>query len=156
MINNVNDLYNHIKFIVEKANDLKNKYTNEIEAKVNYACIFCKNDEEYSNYINLLKQDNNTIIEETYSGPLFRIKDLKTISGILKLVKLRKYDKEHNELGDADFTIENYNEFKNFCSNKKEFNIISRENYEMIELMEQNTNVRVYFSNPPIDEELGI
>jgi len=156
MVKTIDELYNYIKLIVEKANDLKNKYTKEFDAKVNYACIFCKNDIEYNYYIQLLKEDNNIILEETYSGPLFRIKDLNTVSGILKLVKIRKYDKEHNELGDADFTVNNYNEFKNNCLNKKEFNIISRENYEMIELMDIKGDVRVYFSNPPIDIELII
>lgn len=156
MISNVNELYNHIKIIVKKSTDLKNKYTKEFDAKVNYACIFCQNDKEYNRYIHLLKEDNNKVLEETNSGPLFRIKDLDTVSGILKLVKIRKYDKAHNELGDADFTVKNYSKFKEYCLNKNEFKIISRDNYEMIELMESNSDVRVYFSNPPIDEELGI
>lgn len=156
MINDVNELYNFIKLIVEKSTDLKNKYVNLFDAKVNYSCIFCQNDKEYNRYIKLLKEDNNKVLEETNSGPLFRIKDLDTISGILKLVKVRKYDKEHEELGDADFTVKKYREFKEYCLNKKEFKIISRDNYEMIELKEPNCDVRVYFSNPPIDEELGI
>ena len=153
---NINDVYNLVKNIVSKSNDLKNKYTDEINAKVNYACIFCKNDEEFNNYVELLKKDNNYIIEDTYSGPLFRLHDLETVSGFLKLLKIRKYDDKHLDLGDADFTVSNYEEFKSKYINKPNFKLIRRNEYEMIELMEEKNEVRAYFSNIPLDEELGM
>lgn len=152
----VNELNNLIKKIVSSANDLKNKYTDEINARVNYACIFCKNDNDYSDYVSILKENNNEILEDTYSGPLFRINALETVSGTLKLLKVRKYDENHLDLGDADFTITNYDEFKSRYINQANFKLISRQGYEMIELMDDEFNVRVYFSNPPLDEELGI
>ena len=153
---NINDVYNLVKNIVSKSNDLKNKYTDEINAKVNYACIFCKNDEEFNNYVELLKKDNNYIIEDTYSGPLFRLHDLETVSGFLKLLKIRKYDDKHLDLGDADFTVSNYEEIKSKYINKPNFKLIRRNEYEMIELMEEKNEVRAYFSNIPLDEELGM
>lgn len=153
---NINDVYNLVKNIVSKSNDLKNKYTDEINAKVNYACIFCKNDEEFNNYVELLKKDNNYIIEDTYSGPLFRLHDLETVSGSLKLLKIRKYDDKHLDLGDADFTVSNYEEFKSKYINKPNFKLIRRNEYEMIELIEEKNEVRAYFSNIPLDEELGM
>ena len=110
---NINDVYDLVKNIVNKSNNLKNKYTDEIKAKVNYACIFCKNEDEFNNYISALKEDDNDIIENTYSGPLFRLKDLETVAGPLKLLKVRKYDDKHLDLGDADFTVRNYSDFKN-------------------------------------------
>ena len=153
---NINDVYDLVNDIVKKSNDLKNKYTDEISAKVNYACIFCKNDEEFNNYTEMLKNDNNDIIEDTYSGPLFRLKDIETVAGLLKLLKIRRYDDKHLELGDADFTVSDYEEFKNKYIDKSNFKLISGEGYEMIELMEEKNEVRAYFSNPPLDEELGI
>ena len=151
-----NDIYELVKIIVEKSNNLKNKYTDEITAKVNYACIFCKNDDDFNNYIKLLKEDNNDVIEDTYSGPLFRLKDLETVAGKLKLLKIRRYDSEHLDLGDADFTVSNYEEFKNKYKDNSNFKLIKGKNYEMIELMEEGNEVRAYFSNPPLDEELGL
>ena len=56
----INDVYDLAKDIVSKANDLKNKYTDEINAKVSYACIFCKNDEDYNSYIEVLNTDFRT------------------------------------------------------------------------------------------------
>ena len=87
---------------------------------------------------------------------LFRIKDLETVSGTLKLLKIRRYDENHLDLGDSDFKVSDYEKFKNEYANKPNFKLIVREGYEMIELMEEGNDVRVYFSNPPLDEELGI
>lgn len=152
----INDVYDLVKDIVNKSNILKNKYTDEINAKVNYACIFCKDEDEFNNYIAILKEDNNDIIEDTYSGPLFRLKDLETVAGMLKLLKVRRYDDKHLDLGDADFTVNNYEKFKDKYIDKPNFKLISGDGYEMLELMEEGNEVRTYFSNPPLDEELGI
>ena len=153
---NINNLYDLVKDIVKKANELKNKYTKETEAKVNYACIFCKNEEEFNNYIELLKNSDNIIIRDTYSGPLFKLDGINTVSGRLKLLKIRKYDDKHNDLGDADFTVSDYNVFKKKYINNSNFKLINGDGYEMIELTEDNYDVRCYFSNIPIDIELGI
>ena len=150
------NIYDLVKEIVRKSNDLKNKYTSEIDAKVNYACIFCKNDDEYNSYIKYLEDDGNQIIDNTYSGPLFRIKDLDTCSGTLKLLKIRKYDEKHLDLGDADFTVDDYSSFKNKYMNNDNFNVMDKDEYQMLELIEEGNDVRAYFSNPPLDEELGI
>ena len=108
---NVDEVYNLIKEIVNKSNELKNRYTDEVNAKVNYACIFCKNDDEFNRYIRVLKADKNSVIKDTYSGPLFKLNGLETVAGKLKLLKVRRYDDKHLDLGDADFTVTNYYEF---------------------------------------------
>ena len=149
------NIYELVKEIVKKSNDLKNKYTGEVNARVNYACIFCKNDNDFNNYIEALKKDGNSILEDTYSGPLFKI-NVDTVAGNLKLLKIRRHDDDHLDLGDADFTVKNYASFKNEYASKPNFKLISGKNYEMIELMEEGYDVRAYFSNPPLDEELGI
>ena len=149
------NIYELVKEIVKKSNDLKNKYTNEVNARVNYACIFCKNDDDFNNYIEELKKDGNSILEDTYSGPLFKI-NVDTVAGNLKLLKIRRHDDDHLDLGDADFTVKNYIDFKSEYASKPNFKLINGKNYEMIELMEKGYDVRTYFSNPPLDEELGI
>ena len=150
------NVYDLIKNIVAKSTELKNKYTSELEAKVNYACVFCKDEDDYNYYIEELKNDGNEVIEDTYSGPLFKLKGVDTIAGNLKLFKVRRHDEKHQDLGDADFTISDYEAFKNKCLDSKNFKLITGNGYEMIELMEDNNEVRSYFSNPPLDEELGI
>ena len=61
-----------VEEIVKKANDLKNKHTSEKNALINYACIFCQNDEQY-NSLMALAQEIGKVVEETPTGPLFRI-----------------------------------------------------------------------------------
>jgi len=151
----VADLKQLVEEIVKKSNDLKNKHTSEIKAPVNYACIFCQNKEQYNNLLTTM-QNIGKVIEETPTGPLFHIQPLNTIAGKLQLLKIRKPDAARPELGDADFTIANYPEFKRKYLSQKGFSLIVRKNFEMIELVDSQFNVRAYFSNPPLNKQLGI
>ena len=144
-----------VEEIVKKANDLKNKHTSEKNAPVNYACIFAQSEEQYDELLTVAKKIGS-IVEETPTGPLFHIQPLSTVAGDLRLLKIRKPDATRPELGDADFTIGNYPEFKKRYLSKTGFKLIPREKFEMIELVDTRFNVRVYFSNPPLDKQLRI
>ncbi len=144
-----------IQRIVKESCELKNEFTDQQNAVVNYACIFCQNQKEYDKFLSLARQIGK-IIEETPTGPLFHIKDLETVSGKLKLLKIRKPDKTRPEKGDADFTIFNYPDFKVKYLNKPGFSLIQKEKFEMIELVNPKFNTRVYFSNPPLNQQFGI
>ena len=144
-----------VQEIVKRANDLKDKHTSEKNAQVNYACIFCQSDEQYDSLV-ALAQEIGKVVEETPTGPLFHIQPLNTIAGKLQLLKIRKPDAARPELGDADFTITNYPEFKRKYLSQKGFSLIVRKNFEMIELVDPQFNVRAYFSNPPLNKQLGI
>ena len=144
-----------VEEIVKNANDLKNKHTSEKNAPVNYACIFAQSKEQYNKLLAVAKKIGS-IIEETSTGPIFHIQPLNTVAGNLRLLKIRKPDTTRPELGDADFTAENYSEFKKKYLSKIGFKLIPRENFEMIELVDPQFNVRTYFSNPPLNEQLDI
>jgi len=148
-------LISKVKYIVEQANILKDKHADKKNAKVNYACIFSQSTDEYENLLTITKQIGN-IIKETPTGPLFHIKPIETAAGNLQLLKIRLPDSTRPELGDADFTVENFSDFENTNLQKTGFKIIKKENFYMIELMDPNFNVRAYFSNPPLDVQLGI
>jgi hypothetical protein len=152
---NVKNLIKSVQEIVKRANTLKDKHTSEKNAPVNYACVFCQNDEQYDSLVTLA-QEIGKVIEETPTGPLFHIQPLDTIAGNLQLLKIRKPDATRHELGDADFTVLNYPEFKNKYLPQKGFKLIVRKNFEMIELTDPKFNIRAYFSNPPLDKQLKI
>jgi len=152
---NVKNLIKSVQEIVKRANTLKDKHTSEKNAPVNYACVFCQNDEQYDS-LAALAQEIGKVIEETPTGPLFHIQPLDTNAGSLQLLKIRKPDATRPELGDADFTVSNYPEFKKKYLPQKGFKLIVRKNFEMIELADPKFNVRAYFSNPPLDKQLGI
>jgi hypothetical protein len=144
-----------VQSIVKKATELKNKHTDEINAPVNYACVFSQTNIEYKELLKATSKIGK-IIQETPSGFLFHINDLETTSGILKLLKIRFPDSTRPERGDADFTIANFAEFEEKYLPQKEFKIIKKPDFYMIELMDPAFNVRAYFSNPPLDKELAI
>ncbi len=145
---------NLIKKIVEEAEKLKNKYIDQKHIPVNYACIFCKTEKEQDSF---LKEAHKlgTVIQETTTGPLFKI-SLDTIAGKLQLLKIRKPDFTRLERGDADFTVSNYPTFKEKYLNQPGFSLIKKDDFEMIELYEKDNNVRVYFSNIPLDKQLNL
>ncbi len=134
---------------------LKNKRTSEINAPVNYACIFSHNEKEFIK-LNDAAKNIGRVIRKTQTGPLFRISPIVTVSGKLELLKIRLPDKTRPEQGDADFTIDNYAKFKSKHITKTGFRLIEREGYEMIELTDSQFDVRAYFSNPPLDRQLGL
>lgn len=139
-----------IQKIVEKSNKLKNKYTDELDTPVNYCCIFTQNDKEFEELV-LLANQIWDILEETKTWPLFRLnEEIETVAWKLKLLKIRKYDDEHRDLWDADFTINDFKNFKEKYLWKQWFSLIKRPELEMVELMEKWYEVRVYFSFPTL------
>lgn len=152
---NTKELKTLVQDIVFEATKLKNIHTSELEAPVNYACIFSHSSEEYDKMI-LLAEKMGSVVKETPTGLLFHIQDLDTVSGMLKLLKIRKPDSTRLELGDADFTVSDYNIFKEGSLVKPGFKLIMRDYMEMIELVDGAFNVRAYFSNPPLDVQLGL
>lgn len=152
---NTIDLKKLILEIVRKAAILKDRYTEEKSAPVNWTCIFSQSQKEYDELITVAKRIGKAI-KETPTGLIFQIDPIKTISGDLHLLKIRKYDATRPEKGDADFTVRNHNKFKNKYLKKKEFTLIQRPEFEMVELMDKNFDVRAYFSHPTQEELLGI
>ncbi len=152
---NIDNLKNTIQDIVKKSCELKNKYTKEINAPVNYACIFSHNQNEYQSLLVLAGQLGK-VIKETPTGPLFQITPIDTVSGKLKLLKIRQPDKTRPERGDAVFTVSNYQVFKGKYLTKPGFKHIDRPQMEMIEIIDPSFDVRTYFSHPPLDQQLGI
>lgn len=146
---------NLVKEIVKKACFLKDKYTDQKEAPVSYVAIFCQNDKEYEEFTKIVKTFSS-VINETPTGFHYKIDPLNTVSGELRILKIRKPDKTRPERGDADFNAIDYEEFKKKYLSLEGFKLIKREDHEMIELMEKGFDVRVYFSNPPMDKLLGI
>jgi len=144
-----------IKRVVKKASSLKNLHTSEKDAPVSYVCIFSQNQKECEELLTATKE-LGSIIKETPTGPLFKISPIETVAGKVQLVKIRMPDPTRPERGDADFTVSNYESFKKTYADKPGFKLIPREGFEMIELMDPKFNVRIYFSNPPVDKQYNL
>lgn len=139
--------------IVGQAKALKDRHTSEVGAPVNYVCIFAQSTAEYQELTEAVRTIGPAV-KETDSGLLYHITDLKTVAGVLRILKIRVPDHTKPERGDADFTVSDYQSFKRAHLSRQGFKLITRPDMEMIELMERNYAVRAYFSNPPIDIQL--
>lgn len=144
-----------IQEIVQKSRELKDKHTTAQSAPVNYAAVFSQNKNEYKEFSEIAKQLGK-VIQNTPTGDLFKIHDIDTTAGKLQLLKIRIPDTARTERGDSDFTVADYQTFKNAYLSKPEFKLIERKDFEMIELVDPLFDVRAYFSNPPLDQQLGI
>lgn len=147
-----NDLIN---YVVKKCVELKNKYIDESNLQIDYICLFSHNKEEFSEFIKHASKIG-TIINETKTGPVFKFHSpLKTIAGNARVIKIRLPDTTRKEKGDVDFTT-NYQEFKKKYIDHKNFSLIVREKFEMLELRDNEFDVLVYFSSIPPSKLLGI
>ena len=145
-----------IQDIVSQAKQLKNKYTDQIRASVNYACVFCQTEQEFNNF-NKQAQKLGKVIKQTETGPIYLLDNaIETEAGLLKLIKIHTPKNNKNVIGYADFTVENYNKFKNNFIHSPNFNLLVGEGFEMLELFDKDFKVKCYFPDIPLDKDLGV
>lgn len=143
-----------VTYIVDRSMELKNKFTDELLAPVEFACIFCQNEEEYNKFTNVIEKLGK-IVEKTPSGFTYLLDiPLKTIAGPLRLIKIRKPD-FRLERGDADFNT-NYKKFKNRYQRDPRFELVKYKTFEMLRLSDPKFDVMACFSNIPKSKDLGI
>ena len=118
-------------------------------------CFFSQSEDEYTEMNNQAKSIG-TLASDTSTGLVYAINPMPTVAGGLQILKIRKPDPTRPELGDADFALKKFNDFKEKYLDKPQFKLIVREHFEMIELMDNKYKVRAYFSNPPVEEHPGI
>jgi len=143
------DLEKIVQFIISESVNLKNKYTKEINAKVEYCDIFSQDGEEYQRLTEIVNECGKI----AHSGPTGNIYSLtepiKTVAGDLYFLKIRKPDNKLRFRGDADFDT-NYQKLKQKHLNNPNFELIIREKFEMLRLSDPDFDVMTCFSNIPV------
>jgi hypothetical protein len=148
-------LIENVQSIVKDAKALKDKHIDYKEIPVNYACIFSHSEIEYK-ALRECAEMIGKVIKETPTGDLYQIQNLETVAGKLQLLKIRKPDVTRPERGDADFTVDLFEDFKQKYLGKTGYKLIPKDGFVMIELIDPQYDVRVYFSNPPLDKQFGL
>ncbi|PIP34750.1 hypothetical protein COX21_01230 [Candidatus Falkowbacteria bacterium CG23_combo_of_CG06-09_8_20_14_all_41_10] len=153
----MNTIAQILEYIISRALEMNRLYIPDESAGINYSAIFCQNDSEFER-LNKEAAQIGGIIENTPTGPLYKFHNsFQTLAGPLWLLKIRKPDPARSQRGDADFTLKNYNLFKEkHLPDREHFKIIDRGHFEMIELRDQKFQVLSYFSNIPLTIQLGI
>lgn len=144
-----------VSYIVNKSYELKNNYTNEKTAPVEFACIFCQSNDEYQDLDNRVGK-LGSVVQETPSGKTHLLNQaIQTKAGPLKLLKVRKPDFARTERGDADFNTP-YLMFKEKYKNDPRFELIKKDSFEMLRLSDPEFDVMSCFSSIPMSKDLGI
>lgn len=141
--------------IIANSKRLKDHYTAETNAPVSYCAIFCRTNEEFNKFTNAAFK-HGRLAKDTYTGPVYVVTPISTAAGTLRVVKIRKPDQTRLERGDTDFVARDFKKLKFQYLGSKGFKLIKRSNFEMVELMDQEFDSRVYFSNPPVEEHEGV
>jgi hypothetical protein len=122
---------------------------------VSYCAIFCQSKIEYESLASLAAS-NGILGNDTATGPVFAIRPLNTDYGKLRILKIRVADPTRPERGDADFRLDDYEDFKAAYLSQPHFTLIERPGFEMIELYQPSMPVRAYFSNPPVEKHANL
>lgn len=145
------DLAKLAKDIVNRSGELTQYRVGQVELSISYCAVFCQNQHEYDVFQNLASSVG-ILANDTATGPVFAVPTIYTDFGNLNILKIRKPDETRPERGDGDFKVDNYSNFKEIWLNEKGFSLIERKDFEMIELMDDDfSDVRAYFSNPPVE-----
>lgn len=151
----IENIHQKIHAIVNVGNRLKNNYTKEEKAVLDSCYIFAQTKEEYDELEEYTKEVGR-LLSATPTGNIYQIPPIETECGILRILKIRIPDDKATEMGCADFALEDYDKFKEEYITRKNFTLIQRVGYEMIELIDKAYNARVYFPNPPQEKKFQL
>ena len=121
------------------------KYKNDIDIIkedkiIDCVTIFSSSDEDYEALNKELS--GNRLIDEMTSGNLYYLNDsIRTIYGDLSFIKIRKHDDNYNNYRiSVDFTVDNYNSFKDRLINPviKEYNT-----FELIQFKNETSIINI-------------
>ncbi|MFA5022155.1 MAG: hypothetical protein WC508_03690 [Patescibacteria group bacterium] len=153
----MNNIKKILEYIVPKTIELNRLYIAKDFGEINYSAIFCQSDKE-SEELKAEASGLGQIIQDTPTGPLFKLNEaIKTPAGNLWLLKIRQPDSTRTQRGHADFTLKDYNSFKEkYLKDESHFKLIDRGSFEMIELRDFKFDVLSYFSSIPLVSQLKI
>jgi hypothetical protein len=149
------DLVGLAQVIVHDALALKNAHVPDHPVTVSYCCVFSRDDPEFDKWTSAAGA-RGAVAKDTPTGPVFVVPEINTAAGPLRVLKIRKPDATRGERGDADFRLEQYEDFKRAYLGRPGFNLIERSEFEMVELVDSQFDARAYFSNPPVETHAGI
>lgn len=138
-----------ITYIIDRSIKLKNKYINDFDIKVEYCDIFSRNNKECQQLTEAIEKISKKVYV-TSNGNIYLLKKpIKTITGKLSLIRIRKPDNKLRFRGDADFNTD-YLMLKSKYKNNPNFELIIREKFEMLRLSDPDFDVMTCFSNIPV------
>ena len=144
-------LFSIVDYIVKQGVLSITQNPDEQNQKIVLVDIFAKNKQEYDELL-VLMNNIGKIVSAT-KNIYFLNNSFNTIAGELRSIKVRFPDENKPYRGAPDFEVIKYNSFKKKYLKLSHFNLIVRPDYEMVELVDNNFDVLVYFPNITFNEE---
>ncbi len=144
-----------IKEIVEKSQILREEKLRNINTSLDYVAVFSSSPTEYDEY-NEQASNIGQVYSETNTGITYLLTDeIETVEGPVKLIKIRKPDKEKPYLGAPDYAVENYEDVKNFLI-ETEIAIAQKasDGFEILEI--KGEEVLIYIPSTPLSSEVNV
>ena len=129
------------QLIIKELDKYKKDIDNiKISKNIDCVTIFSTSDNDYLELNNVLK--DNKLIDEMLSGNLYYLNNpIKTTYGNLQFIKIRKHDDNYNNYRiSVDFTIEDYNTYKNKLDNPT---IKAYDTFELIQLKNEISIINI-------------
>jgi len=145
-----------VNYIINQGINAIQRFTSEKDFFIDYVAIFSKDEKEYKNLERIVEEIGIQVQTGTAkTGKTIKLnKPIKTESGILEYIKIRKPDDTRPQRGAPDFQIQNYNKFKEkYLGSNGNFTLMPRKSYEMIEI--KGVDVLVYIPSKTINQRLA-
>ena len=143
-IKNEQELYKAIKYVAEQTTALSKQITGQ-EYPIEYLTIFSHFDDEFSNLRKIVERLGEII--DANNGYAVKLeKPIQLKNNELHRVRIRKPDPERPQVGCNDFTVSDYEAFKQSYLQERPNNLrlIERPEYDMIEFFDPNFDVLAY------------
>lgn len=146
------DLNSTVEYIVQKGLEALQKNTEYDTLEIDFIDIFCQNQKEYTTFTDQIAA-LGTVVKEGPTGNFYSLeKPIQTPAGDVHLVKVRTVDSTRPQRGAPDFKVPDYLHFNARYRQADNFALVSRSNYEMLEL--KGEDVLVYFLSTPISDQV--
>ena len=145
-----------ITYIVDHGIQTMYENTDVKEFTVDYCAIFSRNEDEYNVLFDFCKQIGKEIDKQyNKTGHTFLLDNgIKTSTGVLQNIKIRKHDQTRPQRGAPDFMVSDYQSFKEaYLHTSGNFTLLVRKEYEMIEV--KGIDVLVYIPNKSMQERIS-
>lgn len=138
------NLLRAIRYVARESSRLIQQTTGR-KLQVTYLTIFAHRVEEYERLIAFATELGKP--EETNNGLRFNLKEpIRTRSGDLKKLRIRKPDPYRTQVGCADYDVGDYTEFRDkyLASRPDNVRLIERPGYSMLEFHDPDFDVFAY------------
>lgn len=152
---------NHLTAVVERiiaeGTQLRDKYVRGVPMRIDYVAVFCQNEAEFRRFNEDAISAGGLVRQETPTGSVYYYSGFfPAVEPGTKLLKIRTVDPTRPQRGDVDFWIFDFHERRLNLIRDLPVRDIVRSDGELIELADEEFDVLVYFSNPPLSRDLAV